>query len=161
MSRLYMLEGIMVVGLLSGCNLLSQQVGQTEGQRGVGMEKGEEGVVEKEGGAMMEGEEGRGEVMMENESGKIGDGVEKREYELVEVEEHDVVDDCWLAVEGKVYDVTEYITGQKHPGGVAILEGCGKDAKELYDTRPMGSGTAHSDRARDMLENFYIGDLVL
>ena len=43
--------------------------------------------------------------------------------------------------------------------GKAILEGCGKDGTELYETRPMGSGTPHSDRARNLLEDYYIGEL--
>lgn len=53
--------------------------------------------------------------------------------------------------------VTEFISS--HPGGKAILEGCGTDATELFETRPMGSGTAHSERARTLRENYYIGDL--
>ncbi|MBU0530592.1 MAG: cytochrome b5 domain-containing protein [Nanoarchaeota archaeon] len=69
---------------------------------------------------------------------------------------HDSQGDCWLAINGKVYDVSEYTT---HPGGVAILEGCGMDATELFETRPMGSGTPHSDDARSYMDNYYIGEL--
>lgn len=81
-------------------------------------------------------------------------------YTLVEVEAHATGEDCWMAVDGKVYDITEFIAGGKHGGGDAVLEGCGKDATELYNTRPMGSGTPHSEMARGFLENYYIGDLV-
>ncbi len=77
---------------------------------------------------------------------------------LSEVAEHNLRDDCWLVIHGKVYDVTDWIP--IHPGGDAILEGCGKDASTLYETRPMGSGTPHSQSARDRLEDYYIGDLV-
>lgn len=80
-------------------------------------------------------------------------------YDLTQVSEHNKAEDCWLAIEGKVYEVTKFIAGQKHPGGEAILQGCGKDATELFNTRPMGSKTPHSDKARTGLENFYIGDL--
>jgi len=64
-----------------------------------------------------------------------------------------------LAIKGKVYDVSSFIASGKHPGGDAILEGCGIDATVLYTTRPMGSGTEHSPQAYTGLENYYIGDL--
>lgn len=80
-------------------------------------------------------------------------------YSISEVEKHSVKEDCWLAIEGKVYDVSKFTMSGKHPGGDAILQGCGKDATVLFNTRPMGSGTPHSDRARDNLSNFLIGDL--
>lgn len=81
------------------------------------------------------------------------------EYTLEEISQHDSADDCWMAIEGGVYDVTEFIAGQKHPGGAAVLEGCGIDATELFMTRPMGSGTPHSSSAHSFLENFQIGNL--
>jgi cytochrome b involved in lipid metabolism len=74
-----------------------------------------------------------------------------------ELSEHSKVSDCWIALDGKVYGVTDFI--KTHPGGNALLEGCGKDATELFETRPMGSGTPHSEDARDLLPNYYIGDL--
>ena len=80
-------------------------------------------------------------------------------YTLAQVAEHDTPADCWLALSGKVYDVTAFIASGKHGGGDAILQGCGKDATELYETRPMGSGTPHSDVARSYLPNFEIGTL--
>lgn len=82
---------------------------------------------------------------------------ENKEYSLEDVGMHNSEQDCWLAIDGKVYDVTKFIP--KHPGEKAILSGCGIDATELFNTRPMGSGTPHSDKARDNLENFYIGKL--
>lgn len=80
-------------------------------------------------------------------------------YALEDILQHSSKDNCWMAIEGKVYDVTKFITGRFHPGGDAILEGCGKDATQLFNTRPMGSGTPHSRLARSMLEKYYIGDL--
>ena len=78
-------------------------------------------------------------------------------YTLDEVAAHATADDCWMAIHGNVYDVTSFIP--RHPGGQAILEGCGKDATTLFETRPMGSGTPHSDRARDMMAQYQIGTL--
>ena len=79
-------------------------------------------------------------------------------YSLAEVAQHSTATDCWIAIEGKVYDVTSFIASQKHPGKDAILQGCGIDATKLYNNRPNGSG-AHSDKARSFLPNYYIGDL--
>lgn len=80
-------------------------------------------------------------------------------FTLADIAKHETAEDCWLAIEGGVYDVTPFIASGKHPGGEAILQGCGKDATELFNTRPMGSGTPHSDKARDNLINFKIGTL--
>ena len=82
-----------------------------------------------------------------------------RYISLDEISPHDSADDCWFAIHGKVYDVTPFIQGGLHPGGDVILEGCGTDATVLFETRPMGSGTPHSERARNLLENYYIGEL--
>ncbi len=79
-------------------------------------------------------------------------------YTLADVSAHASPEDCWLAIDGKVYDVTGYIEKGIHPGGEAILFGCGKDATEIFKNRPNGSGS-HSEKAFGFLENFYIGDL--
>lgn len=78
-------------------------------------------------------------------------------YSVEEIALHAAADDCWLLIDGKVYDVTEYVA--RHPGGKAVVEGCGKDSTELYETRPMGSGTPHSDKAREGLANYLIGQV--
>jgi len=74
-----------------------------------------------------------------------------------EAAKHDTVQDCWLIIDGKVYDVTSYV--DSHPGQESILEGCGMDSTELYETRPMGSGTPHSSNARKQLEEYFIGEI--
>jgi cytochrome b involved in lipid metabolism len=94
----------------------------------------------------------------ETVTGDNGDVQEEmRTITLSEVAEHNEAGDCWLAIDGKIYDVSSW---NAHPGGAAILEGCGKDATELFETRPMGSGTPHSEDARSRLPDFYIGDIV-
>jgi len=81
----------------------------------------------------------------------------KNTYTLTEIAEHNTETDCWLLIDGKVYDGTDHII--LHPGGTAILQGCGTDATDLFKTRPMGSGTPHSNDAKDLLKDCYIGDL--
>ncbi len=92
-------------------------------------------------------------------SGASGVTSAEKEYTLEEIAMHATKTDCWFAIEGTVYDVTKYIEANKHAGGDAILEGCGKDATTLFNTRPMGSGTPHSDKARGYVKNFKIGML--
>lgn len=74
---------------------------------------------------------------------------------LAELANHTTKDDCWLAVEGKVYNVTNFI--DQHPGGDRILKGCGKDATQLFNSIEGGRG--HSDFAKSTAKDFYIGVL--
>jgi cytochrome b involved in lipid metabolism len=78
----------------------------------------------------------------------------KGPYTLAEVAKHATEQDCWMAISGKVYDVTVYIP--QHKSG-QIMAGCGKDATSMFVQRP--DGTPHSEKAVTMLDDFYIGDL--
>lgn len=118
-------------------------------QQSVPSEKTEEFVMEGKENQQMTQEEGSLPVEEEKE--------ETPTFSFIEVGKHNSSNDCWLAIHGKVYDVTEFISS--HPGGKALLEGCGKDATGLYETRPMGSGKPHSQKARDLLPKYYVGDL--
>lgn len=94
-----------------------------------------------------------------SDSGAMTDKMMRKTFTLAEVKKHSTAEDCYLAIDGKVYDVTKFIASNKHPGGEAIVQGCGIDATKLFNTRPMGSGTPHSDKARSFLPSSYIGDL--
>lgn len=78
-------------------------------------------------------------------------------YTMSDVSKHNSQDDCWLVIDGVVYDVTDFVN--QHPGGNDIVEGCGQDATELFETRPTGSGTPHSSSARSLLPTYEIGTL--
>lgn len=85
-------------------------------------------------------------------------------YTMDEVAKHGVDFDidpelftCWVVLHGKVYDVTKFV--DDHPGGESIYTACGTDGTNLFETRPMGTGTPHSSNARSILEKYYIGDL--
>ena len=119
-------------------------------------------VMESENAMVEDSSEKMEEEKMEGDDAMMeedGEKMEGKEYSLDDISSHDNKDDCWFAIEGKVYDVTEYIAGAKHPGGEAILEGCGIDATELFNTRPMGSGTPHSSSAKAFAEKYIIGSL--
>merc|ERR1719272_1425716 len=49
-----------------------------------------------------------------------------------EVAKHTTKDDCWVILDGKVLDVTNFLS--EHPGGeLAILTFAGKDATEEFN----------------------------
>lgn len=73
---------------------------------------------------------------------------------MSDVAKHADASSCWMVIEGKVYDVTSFIPS--HPGGDAILQGCGKDATAMFNSRPQ-DGSSHSSRARNMLSGLQIG----
>lgn len=75
---------------------------------------------------------------------------------MEEVAKHGTESDCWMVINNKVYDVTK-ATAQ-HPGGAdAIIRYCGQEATQAFDTKDMGK--PHSQKASDMLQNYYLGDL--
>lgn len=80
----------------------------------------------------------------------------KATYTLAEVAEHDSLDDCWMAIEGQVYDFTDYIP--EHPSSPSAIEPwCGREATEGMRTK--GYGAKHSPRAWAMMSDYLIGEL--
>ncbi len=82
---------------------------------------------------------------------------EQNTFSLEEVAQHTSAQDCWIVVNGKVYNVT---TVPCHGGGAGTLirESCGTDATELWGTKPV-TGEPHSQDAQNILNDYYIGDL--
>ena len=76
-------------------------------------------------------------------------------YSLADVTNHGKQGDCWFVISGKVYDISLF---SEHPGGNIILEACGKEATEMFNTKG-GKGKMHSDVAMALLSKFYKGDL--
>jgi cytochrome b involved in lipid metabolism len=83
----------------------------------------------------------------------------EQSYTLDEVRQHNTSTDCYMAIKGKVYDLTPYITGAFHPGGNMIVKGCGIDVTSLFTTRS-GGGHMHSAMATQLLTKYEIGTLV-
>ena len=53
---------------------------------------------------------------------------------LEELSKHNLQDDCWIAIDGIVYDITNYL--DEHPGGFKLmLKYAGKDSTiNFYQT---------------------------
>ncbi|CAI5472127.1 unnamed protein product [Closterium sp. Yama58-4] len=73
-------------------------------------------------------------------------------FTLEEVSQHNTEKDCWLIVSGKVYDVTKFM--DDHPGGSDVMvSSTGKDATDDFED------IGHSKTARDMLAQYYVGEI--
>ncbi|KAF4010832.1 hypothetical protein G4228_001831 [Cervus hanglu yarkandensis] len=73
-------------------------------------------------------------------------------YRLEEVAKRNSPEDIWLVIHGRVYDVSRFLN--EHPGGEEVLmEQAGGDATESFED------VGHSSDAREMLKQYYIGDV--
>jgi len=72
-------------------------------------------------------------------------------YNKEQVSKHTKSGDIWLAIRGKVYDVSTFIS--EHPGGEEIIRDvAGRDATEDFDN------VGHSEDASKMMAQYYVGE---
>ncbi len=75
--------------------------------------------------------------------------------DISEISKHNTQQDCWIIVNSRVYDVTEYL--EYHPGGPeTIIPYCGKDATYAFQV-----DKPHSSKAASLLNSLYVGDVDL
>ena len=80
---------------------------------------------------------------------------------IAEVAKHSTEADCHVIYNAKVYNVTKYLADNLHPAGKeAIIPLCGKDITLAFETRGQTPAKPHSDKAKNFLEKYYLGDLV-
>jgi|GEM_PF-2752895 len=78
-------------------------------------------------------------------------------YTLAELAAHDNLASCWMAIEGKVYDVTAHVA--LHPTEPDVIAAwCGREATEAMRTQG-GIGEEHSEAAWGLLDLYQIGTL--
>lgn len=68
-----------------------------------------------------------------------------------EVERHSTVDDAWLVIDGRVYDVTDFAVS--HPGGPIIYKFAGVDASDQF-------AAFHRPRVYGRLPQFLVGEVI-
>ncbi|CAB53082.1 Cytochrome b5 [Schizosaccharomyces pombe] len=70
-----------------------------------------------------------------------------------EVLKHNTRDDLYIVVKDKVYDISKFLDA--HPGGEEVLvDLAGRDASGPFED------VGHSEDAQELLEKFYIGNLL-
>ncbi|KAK4804617.1 hypothetical protein SAY86_004434 [Trapa natans] len=73
-------------------------------------------------------------------------------FAMSEVKKHNSADSAWIIVHGHIYDCTKFL--KDHPGGTdSILINAGTDCTEEFDA-------IHSDKAKKLLEEYRMGELV-
>ncbi|KAI9598965.1 cytochrome b5 [Syncephalis fuscata] len=71
---------------------------------------------------------------------------------LQEISKHNNKKNLWVALHGKVYDISNFV--EEHPGGEEVLlEQAGLDCTEAFED------VGHSEEAREMLEKYFVGEL--
>ena len=91
-------------------------------------------------------------VEVERASSATGSGGSEN-ITMAEVRKHNLEEDLWIVVDGKVYDSTEYLPS--HPGGPKyVIEQAGEESTKAFIA-------AHSLAAREQLEDLFIGYLDL
>lgn len=70
---------------------------------------------------------------------------------LAEIRRHNSLGDLWVAINGKVYDITKFV--DQHPGGdEVLLDVAGTDATQAFED------IGHSEYAVERLEEYYLGE---
>jgi cytochrome b involved in lipid metabolism len=74
-----------------------------------------------------------------------------------ELAQHNAASDCWIAINGKVLDLSGF--SSVHPGDGAYLPYCGKDGTQGFATKG-GTGGPHTQAAQSMMGKYVIGTFV-
>ena len=77
-------------------------------------------------------------------------------WSLADVARHTTPHDCWMAIDGVVYDFTAYLP--EHPSAPAVIVAwCGREASEAYHTKTRGR--PHSSYADRLMPEYRVGRL--
>lgn len=87
-------------------------------------------------------------------TGNLAESSAENHFTLAEVADHAVEKDCWMVIDGVVYDFTAYLPDHPTRPDI-ILPWCGKEASEAYKTKTRGR--PHSSGADSLLPDYRIG----
>ncbi|CAM6088792.1 unnamed protein product [Calypogeia fissa] len=103
-----------------------------------------------------------GEEVLKAQNGENGREHGEKLWSYDEISRHKSEDDAWIVVDGKVYDVTQFL--ESHPGGPELIlehlqtDGA-KDAGPLMKGKISEDGHSHSKAAFRMLKQFLVGSV--
>jgi cytochrome b involved in lipid metabolism len=76
-------------------------------------------------------------------------------FEISEIQSHNKLDDAWIILDGSVYDISDYLEDESHPGGIILLqEHLGSDISHIFTDEKIHE---HSSDAFKLLEFYKIG----
>jgi cytochrome b involved in lipid metabolism len=91
-----------------------------------------------------------------NQAGQASGSNNQVKLDAKTVAKHNSPNDCWMIINGKVYNLTPFLSA--HPGGVGTMTPyCGQDGSRAFATKDIGR--PHSSYAQSLLGNYFIGDL--
>lgn len=73
-------------------------------------------------------------------------------FTLKDVAKHNTPEDCWVIVDGQVYNVSSFVP--RHPGGAMIYVKAGGECTQLFNSY-------HPEKARRVLQKYHIGQVNL
>ena len=85
-------------------------------------------------------------------------GTKTINLDKVEVAKHSSSADCWVIVEGNVYNLTQFL-GQHSGGGSAIVPYCGKDGTNAFLTKDQSPSQSHQGGDLSILNVYKLGAL--
>jgi len=74
---------------------------------------------------------------------------------MEEVAKHSAKNDCWMVINNKVLDLSDYVS---HPGGDVYAPYCGTDATRGFNDKG-GTGKNHTSYASELMNSYVIGEL--
>ena len=103
------------------------------------------------------------DALMQNKINNLSSSGKSLILNMSEIKKHSKSSDCWMLINGNVYDITSFFGS--HPGGNSVMAAtCGTDATDAYMTKDPNAtkttgGRNHSSNALSMLTSYYIGNL--
>lgn len=83
--------------------------------------------------------------------------LQARRLTAEEIARHDRLEDCWIVIRGKVYDVTSYIDVHPAPRRT-ITDHCGEESTWAFETKERER--AHSQEAWELLDRYLVGEAI-
>eukprot|EP01100_Stratorugosa_tubuloviscum_P005096 TRINITY_DN230_c3_g1_i1.p1 TRINITY_DN230_c3_g1~~TRINITY_DN230_c3_g1_i1.p1 ORF type:complete len:110 (+),score=25.11 TRINITY_DN230_c3_g1_i1:45-374(+) len=85
---------------------------------------------------------------------------EEQEFKIEEVSKHNTIEDGWIILNNFVFDITDYLQENIHPGGTILLSNyLGQNATEIWNG-PGPLDHKHSNQAFKLLQFYKIGKLI-
>lgn len=82
----------------------------------------------------------------------------EKKISLQELAKHSTANDCWIEINGKIYDVTEYLGKHKSAHDYDYTKWCGKGASKAWADKD-GQSRGHNRKAHLILKRYLIGEI--